>query len=127
MNRTVKQKATKSMDMRFYWLQNRVEQKQFKVFWAPGNINLADHQSKVQPTSVHRALGPIYLYEEGKSPTTLQGCDEILKLLARGTKPVTSKYSNTTAQPASCHQTSYIHSNIPHLNHLLAQITYPRS
>ena len=41
MNRTVKQKATKSMDMRFYWLQDRVEQKQFKVFWAPGNINLA--------------------------------------------------------------------------------------
>jgi hypothetical protein len=73
MNKTVKQ-------MRFYWVQDRVEQKQLKVFWAPGEINLADYQSKVQqPTSVHRALRLIYLYEEGKSPATLQGCDEILK------------------------------------------------
>ena len=54
MNRTVKQKATKSMDMRFYWLQDRVEQKQF---WAPGNINLAAnkflHQGCVAWTQTH--------------------------------------------------------------------------
>ena len=40
-------------------------------------------------------------------------CDEILKSLAR--KPVTSKYSNTTAQQASCHQAIYISSNLNHL------------
>jgi uncharacterized protein YpmS len=32
MNKTVKQKQSKSMDMRFYWLQDRVEQGQFKIF-----------------------------------------------------------------------------------------------
>ena len=36
MNRRVKQKASKSIDMRFYWLQDRVKQEQFNVFWAPG-------------------------------------------------------------------------------------------
>jgi hypothetical protein len=56
MNKTVKQKQSKSMDMRFYWLQDRVEQGQFKFFWAPGKINLADYHSKVQPTLVHRTL-----------------------------------------------------------------------
>jgi hypothetical protein len=47
MNKIVKQKQSKSMDMRFYWLQDRVEQGQFPIFWAPGKINLADYQSKV--------------------------------------------------------------------------------
>jgi hypothetical protein len=46
MNKTVKQKQSKSMDMRFYWLQDRVGQGQLRVFWAPGKINLADYQSK---------------------------------------------------------------------------------
>jgi hypothetical protein len=69
MNKTVKQKQSKSMDMRFYWLQDQVEQGQFRIFWAPGKVNLADYQSKVQPTSVHKAVRPIYLYVEGKSPT----------------------------------------------------------
>ena len=56
MNRRVKQKSSKSMDMRFYWLQDRVKQRQFRVFWAPGKINLADYQSKVQPTSVQQPV-----------------------------------------------------------------------
>ena len=57
INNTVKQKQqSKSMDMRFYWFQDRVEQGQFRVFWAPGKINLADYQSKVQPTSVQQPV-----------------------------------------------------------------------
>jgi hypothetical protein len=56
MNKTVKQKQSKSMDMRFYWLQDRVKQGQFRIFWAPGKISLADYQSKVQPASVHKAV-----------------------------------------------------------------------
>ena len=50
MNKTVEQKQSKSMDMdmRLYWLQDRVKQGQFRVFWAPGKINLVDYQSKVQ-------------------------------------------------------------------------------
>ena len=127
MNRTVKQKATKSMDMRFYWLQDRVQLKQFEVFWAPGNINLADYQSKVQPTSVHRAVRPIYLYVEGKSPTTLQGCDKILKSLAAGAKrerPLLASTLKTTAQHGSCNRASHLQSQ---LNHSLRQIANPVS
>jgi hypothetical protein len=46
------------MDMQFYWLQDWVEQGQFRIFWAPpGRINLADYHSKVQPTkNVHGAV-----------------------------------------------------------------------
>ena len=28
------------MDMRFYWLQDQVEQGQFRVYWAPGKYSL---------------------------------------------------------------------------------------
>jgi hypothetical protein len=35
MNKTVRQKQSKAMDMRFYWLQDRVEQGQFRIYWAP--------------------------------------------------------------------------------------------
>jgi hypothetical protein len=73
MNKTVKQKQSKSMDMQFYWLQDQVKQGQFRIFWAPGKINLADYQSKVQPTSVHKAVRPIYLYIEGKTQLHCKG------------------------------------------------------
>jgi hypothetical protein len=119
MNKTVKQKQSKSMDMRFYWLQDRVEQGQFRVFWAPGKINLADYQSKVQPTSVHKAVQPIYLYVEGKSPTTLQGCDKILESLGVGkagnaakTAPLLASTLKTTAPYGSCNQARHTTSQL---------------
>ena len=32
MNKTIKQRQSKAMDKRFYWLQNRVEQGKFRAF-----------------------------------------------------------------------------------------------
>ena len=52
------------MDMQFYWLVGRVSQKMFKVYWAPGSINLADFFSKKLPASHHRAVRPIYTYSD---------------------------------------------------------------
>jgi hypothetical protein len=34
-NKTVLQKRSKAMDMRYYWIQDRIEQGQFDVSWAP--------------------------------------------------------------------------------------------
>jgi hypothetical protein len=34
-NGTIKQKRTKAMDMRFYWITDRVKQGQFNVYWGP--------------------------------------------------------------------------------------------
>ena len=38
-----KQKKTKSIDMRFHWLKDRIAQKQFSANWGPGKENLADY------------------------------------------------------------------------------------
>lgn len=58
---TVKQKRSKAIDMRFYWLRDRVEQGQFNIYWRPGATNLADYVSKHHPANHHRSVRSIYL------------------------------------------------------------------
>jgi hypothetical protein len=45
-NGTIKQKCTKAMDTRFYWIKDRVKQGQFNVYWGPGYQNLANYFTK---------------------------------------------------------------------------------
>ena len=49
------------MDMRFYWIKDRVQQKQFIIYWAPGAENLADYFTKHHPASHHRQIRSTYL------------------------------------------------------------------
>ena len=72
------------MDKIFYWLQDRVKQGEFRVFWDPGKDNLADYYTKYHSQATHRRLRPIYTYTEGKGPTTFQGC---VKILTRTNRP----------------------------------------
>jgi hypothetical protein len=46
-NGTIKQKCTKSMDMRFYWIKDRLKQIQFNVYWGPGYQNFADFSQNI--------------------------------------------------------------------------------
>jgi len=55
-NDTVKQKRSKAIDMRFYWVRDRVRQGQFHIFWRPGTTNRADYFTKHHPTSHHQAV-----------------------------------------------------------------------
>ena len=79
MKKTIKQKRSKAMDMRFYWLRDRIAQGQFNMIWAPGKINVADYPSKRHSAAHHKLVRPIQLYVKGKSPSTLQGCVEIIR------------------------------------------------
>ena len=78
MNRTVKPKKPKSMYMRFWWLVDILQQNQFIIFWAPGNVNLVDYLSKKYPASHFIKVRPIYLYIHKKIPSLIQGCYKIL-------------------------------------------------
>ena len=78
LNGTLKQKRSKSIDMRFYWIKDRVTLKQFAVHWEPGKYNLADYPTKHHAGKHHRKVRPIYLYIKNKSPKTMQGCVRIL-------------------------------------------------
>ena len=49
INGTAKQQRSKAIDMRFYWVRDRTQQKQFHMCWAPGEHNLADYTTKHHP------------------------------------------------------------------------------
>ena len=59
---TVKQKRSKAIDMRFYWIRDRVRQGQFHIYWSKGQTNRADYFSKHHPASHHQAIRSTYLY-----------------------------------------------------------------
>jgi hypothetical protein len=84
INNTIKQKRSKAIDMRYYWLRDRVQQGQFNVYWEPGINNLADYTTKHHRAAHHRNVRPIYLYEPDVSPTSAQGCNKLLNW--KGTK-----------------------------------------
>ena len=61
-NRNVKQRKSKAMEMRFYWVQDRVHQKHFIIYWRPGEQNLADYFTKHYPAAHHQQIRPQYLH-----------------------------------------------------------------
>ena len=61
VNNEVQPKATKAMDMRFYWLKDRESQKQFKIYWRKGALNRGDYPTKHHPASHHQAIRPTLL------------------------------------------------------------------
>jgi hypothetical protein len=54
INGTIKQKRTKAMDMRFYWIKDRVKQGQYNVYWGPGYQNYADYFTKHHSPAHHK-------------------------------------------------------------------------
>ena len=78
VNDTMKQKRSKAMDMRFYWMRDRVQQRQFNIQWRAGKTNLADYSTKHHTGAHHQQVRPIYLHDPVNSPRTVQGCIKIL-------------------------------------------------
>jgi len=60
-NRVVKQKRSKSIDMRFHWIRDRTDQGHFKITWAAGTRNLADLMTKSHPAKHHMAMRKTYV------------------------------------------------------------------
>ena len=55
-------KNSKAMDMRFYWINNRIKQEKFRVFWRPGPENVGYYHSKHHPPEHHIAVRSKYLH-----------------------------------------------------------------
>jgi hypothetical protein len=78
-NNTIKQKRSKAIDMRYYWLQDRTAQGQFLIYWGPGCTNLADYHTKHHSAEHHRQMRPTILH-----PNTEQCTNQLLSCLLRG-------------------------------------------
>ena len=61
-NGNVKQRKSKAMDMRFFWVQDRVQQKHFIVYWRPGVKNLSEDLTKHFTAAHHQQIRPQYLH-----------------------------------------------------------------
>lgn len=46
IDETLKEKRTKSIDMKYHWLKDREQQQQFQFYWRPGKHNMADPFTK---------------------------------------------------------------------------------
>jgi hypothetical protein len=104
INNKVQQKRSKAMDMRFYWVKVRVEQKQFNVGWAPCDTNLGDYFNKHHSPAHHKHMRPYYLHDKhcpmirhDTRLAILRGCvdtppssqpDWALSALSYGLKPI---------------------------------------
>jgi hypothetical protein len=69
------------MDMRFYWIQDRVKQGQSNVYWDPGYQNLADYFTKHHLPAHHKRMREIFIHTDeqpinrkGIQDSALQGC-----------------------------------------------------
>jgi hypothetical protein len=85
-NNTVKHQCSRSMEMRYFWVCDKVAKDAYDVKWHPDQENLADYQSKHHPRAQHTAVRPWYLHEvnlplvllQASRPSTLKGCVETL-------------------------------------------------
>ena len=86
-NNTVKRQRSRSMEMRFFWIGDKIAQEIYDVSWHPGQENLADYQSKHHTGAHHKAVRPWYLHQADSPrylpravrPSTLKGCVGTLK------------------------------------------------
>ena len=81
-NDTVKKHRSRSMEMRYFWITDKVDRKFFVVLWHPGQENLADYFTKHFDAKHHREVRPWYLHANNSprflpraaAPATLRGC-----------------------------------------------------
>jgi hypothetical protein len=63
-NRTVKQKQTKAIAVRYNWTRDRVALDELRVEWRPGKENLADFFTKTHPVHHHLAQRKVYVHDD---------------------------------------------------------------
>ena len=67
--------------MRYYWLIDRAQQKQFGIYWDRGIKNLAGYLSKHHSGAHHKQVRPKFLHTK-ESPDSLQGFIKLLGMRA---------------------------------------------
>jgi hypothetical protein len=87
-NNTVKQRRSKAIDMRFYWIRDRVHNGEFLVHWRRGLDHDADYFTKHHSPAHHRLMRPRYLHSPNNPPCLLRGCVDMAIRVPREPIPV---------------------------------------
>ena len=62
-NRTLKQKRSKSINMKYYWIQDRTNLQQFHIYWIPVKVNLGQYHTKNFSPAHHKQVKSVYLHQ----------------------------------------------------------------
>ena len=60
-NGMAKQKRTRAIDMRIYWVRDRIQKNHFHIFWEERKKNLADYVKKHHLIRHHKEMRPRYV------------------------------------------------------------------
>ena len=77
-NKRTKIRRSKAMDMRFYWVQDRVAQGQFQIHWLQGESNHGDYFTKHHSPAHHSKMRPIYLHVGNLAQSHTPDCRGVL-------------------------------------------------
>jgi hypothetical protein len=88
------------MDMIYYWLTDRVRQKQFDVYRRPGRENLGDYHTKHHSAQHDKDMRGLIL-NETNSLQVLQGCVKLIPLPQPSLRARTDVRTNPSAQRAT--------------------------
>ena len=75
VTKNLKQKMSKSWDMRLNWLRDRQTQKRFNVFRDKGQNNWADYFTKHHSAKHHKVMRPKYIHMANNISNS-QNCDQ---------------------------------------------------
>ena len=108
---SIRPKLSKAFDMRFHWLNDRVNNKQFQIIWRKGKLNMADYFTKHHPPWHHKVMRYRYLHKalSLRQVSPVRGC--ITSLLSARCLPLTNTLRH--ARFTSCATSSYRQSSIP--------------
>ena len=89
IDKSMKGRYLRADSNRLKWAREKVDQGIFEVHWESAKTNLAGYPTKHHSPTRHRAVRPIYTYQPDQSPTTMQGCANILGGIAAIRQPIT--------------------------------------
>ena len=72
-NDFIKQKYCKALDMRWFWLKDRIHRKRYDVYFQSGSQNKADYFTKKHSPTNHRRSRFMFLHQPN---VAMQGCVE---------------------------------------------------
>jgi hypothetical protein len=75
VNNIVQPKRTKAMDMRYHWLRDREERKQFRIFWQPGGGKSGRLLDETSPTYSPRQNTKHVPHEDLRTKITATSCE----------------------------------------------------
>ena len=61
VSKNLQPKATKSADMKYWWIWDRSDQQQFRYYWGEGKSNRADYYTKHFGAAHHQETRPTIL------------------------------------------------------------------